>query len=140
MSQIEDLAADIREVDGNHDLGASALAQALSEKGWGKFPRPEGDVIVLGPETFTGAPGTPGEGVVSWKGENYYAAGRAPSSEPLRALKDYKYGERVEVLVRGEWKQGSVHSEARGTGLVSVSIDDAGPQTIGRSDGIRPLN
>jgi hypothetical protein len=28
------LAADIRAVDGNHDLGASALAEALIERGW----------------------------------------------------------------------------------------------------------
>jgi hypothetical protein len=28
------LAADIRAVDGNHDLGAGALAEALVERGW----------------------------------------------------------------------------------------------------------
>ena len=38
----EDLAADIREVDGNHDLGTAELAEALVAKGWtrGKTPDP----------------------------------------------------------------------------------------------------
>lgn len=31
---IEKLAADIREIDGSHELGAAALAEALIEKGW----------------------------------------------------------------------------------------------------------
>ena len=31
-----DLANDIRRVDGNHDLGAGALAEALIERGWTK--------------------------------------------------------------------------------------------------------
>ncbi len=39
---IDDLAADIRELDGNNDLGAAALAEALVAKGWVKGePAPE---------------------------------------------------------------------------------------------------
>jgi len=33
-----------------------------------KFPRAEGDVIVIGPECFASAD----ESVICWKGENYY--------------------------------------------------------------------
>ena len=36
MPEWIDLAADIRAVDGNHDLGAGALAQALTERGWSR--------------------------------------------------------------------------------------------------------
>lgn len=32
----DELAADIREVDGNHSLGASALADLLVDRGWSK--------------------------------------------------------------------------------------------------------
>lgn len=56
----DDLAADIREVDGAHTLGASELAEALSAKGWTKVTKPAhkalgdyryGDlVIVLAPD------------------------------------------------------------------------------------------
>ena len=35
-----DLAADIRAVDGNHDLGAGALAAALTARGWTRAVRP----------------------------------------------------------------------------------------------------
>jgi len=38
MSTIDDLAADIREVDGEHKLGAGELAEALAAKGWVKTP------------------------------------------------------------------------------------------------------
>ena len=37
-----DLAADIRAVDGNHDLGAGALAAALTARGWTRAVRPRG--------------------------------------------------------------------------------------------------
>ena len=36
-----DLANDIRRVDGNHDLGAGALAEALIERGWTKAAAPD---------------------------------------------------------------------------------------------------
>ncbi len=36
MSTIDDLAADIRAVDGDNDLGSGALAEALAELGWTK--------------------------------------------------------------------------------------------------------
>lgn len=35
-----DLAADIRSVDGNHDLGAGALAAALTARGWTRLAAP----------------------------------------------------------------------------------------------------
>jgi hypothetical protein len=35
-SAIDALAADIRKIDGNHDLGAGALAERLVELGWRK--------------------------------------------------------------------------------------------------------
>ncbi|QXW04028.1 hypothetical protein [Rhodococcus globerulus] len=35
-AQRNELAADIRAVDGNHDLGAAALADKLAELGWSK--------------------------------------------------------------------------------------------------------
>lgn len=38
----DELANDIRAIDGDHDLGAAALATALVELGWAKIP------IVLG--------------------------------------------------------------------------------------------
>lgn len=38
MSTTEDLAADIRSVDGDHKLGAGELAEALGALGWTKAP------------------------------------------------------------------------------------------------------
>lgn len=38
---VDDLAQDIRRVDGSHSLGAGALAQALHDLGWRKQPEPE---------------------------------------------------------------------------------------------------
>ena len=35
-----DLAADIRAIDGNHELGAGALAEALIERGWTRRSTP----------------------------------------------------------------------------------------------------
>lgn len=35
-SQVDRLAADLREADGNHDQGASSLAELLVAKGWAK--------------------------------------------------------------------------------------------------------
>lgn len=37
LEAIESLAADIRELDGSHELGAGALAEALVAKGWTKL-------------------------------------------------------------------------------------------------------
>lgn len=38
MMNVDELAQDIRRVDGNHDLGAGRLAEKLAEKGWVKIP------------------------------------------------------------------------------------------------------
>ena len=40
-----DLANDIRRVDGNHDLGAGALAEALIERGWTKAAPPPAEAV-----------------------------------------------------------------------------------------------
>lgn len=139
---IEALAADIREVDGNHELGAAALAEKLAEKGWitsslqdsvivdaTEYPRIEGDTIVLGPGIFSAADKT----VLNWEGQNY-----VPQSSEQRPLKSYKNGERVEVNHQGEWLTGTVHSPAGDTGIVGVSTE-RGTKTVAAPRNIRPL-
>lgn len=63
LTPTEELAADIRALDGNHDLGASELATALTELGWTKVPivlqsYREGHLVdVFYPPTGTWLPG-----------------------------------------------------------------------------------
>ena len=45
MSEVDKLAQDIRQVDGNHSLGAGALAEKLIERGWCKNQPPSMDEI-----------------------------------------------------------------------------------------------
>lgn len=153
-NQVDLLAADIRKVDGEHKLGAGMLAQALTDLGWAKhspkddasvdYPRQEGDFIELGPEIFTLAEGTPGAGVISWRGENFY---RTPDGKPpvvLPAvnlqppLKDYKDDERVEVFKNGAWLPGQITSRDRVSGHLHIHTE-RGPVTIATSNGVRKL-
>lgn len=97
------------------------------------YPFDDGDFIVLGPEIFTGQPGSPGDGVISWKGENFYRThdGKPPVakiSEPHPALKNYKIGEKVEVLRGGDFVPGVITSIQAG----SVNVDtERGPVPVG---------
>lgn len=92
------LAADIREVDGDHKLGAAELAEALVEKGWTQSPAKKADV----------------------------------------PLKDYSYGDPVEVWFRGEWLPGQVSEATRGARqIMSVHLQDKGPVTVAHSGNIR---
>lgn len=129
---INELAADIRALDGNNDLGAAALAEALIEKGWGKpaskdpsvdYPHQSGEFNVLGPEIFTDLAGT----VISWKGVNYYP--RAESTIATPSLKTYNEGQLVEVLRGGDWIPGRVSSRDKVSNHVHVDTE-RGPVTI----------
>lgn len=143
-----ELAADIREVDGNHDLGAAEIAEKLIERGWGKhpvdkYPRADGDFMVLGPEIFTGAEGTASEGVISWKGENFYRThdGKPPVVpevvvEPLSA---YKSGDKVSVMKNGDWLPGFVSEKDRVSNHLHINTE-RGPVTIASTNFIKRRN
>jgi hypothetical protein len=74
-----DLAADIRAVDGNHDLGAGALAAALTARGWTRASVP----------TESGAPDplrrTWQEG---WDAAMRFASQPVPAPEPSARLRE----------------------------------------------------
>lgn len=141
-NDINDLAADIREVDGDNSLGAGALAEKLIEKGWAKpspkddasvdYPRLEGDTIVLGPEIFSSAD----EKVINWKGQNYVPQ-VAPNPQP--PLKAYKDGEQVEVVKNGSWLKGHITQRDKVSGHLHVHTD-RGPVTVASSHGVRKLS
>lgn len=139
-----ELAADIREVDGDHKLGASALAEKLIERGWVKpdpkddssvdYPRlsEDGTTIVLGPEIFASADET----VINWKGQNYVPQ-QAKNLQP--PLKNYGDGERVEVFKNGSWLAGHITSRDKVSGHLHVHTD-RGPVTVASSHGVRKLS
>jgi len=138
---INDLAADIREVDGSNDLGAAALAEKLVEKGWAKpspkddasvdYPRLEGDTIVLGPEIFASTD----EKVINWKGRNYVPQ---PEKNPQPPLKEYRQGEEVEAMKNGDWLKGRISTIDKGSHWLHVDTE-RGPVTIASSAMVRKL-
>lgn len=105
------------------------------------YPYEDGDTLVLGPELFTGLPGTPGDGVIAWKGENFYRThdGKPPvvkEKDPHPPLKQYKVGEFVEVLKNGDWTSGRISSIQAGT----VNVDtERGPVGVGGNLRIRKI-
>lgn len=142
---INGLASDIREADGNHDLGASALAEKLVGRGWSKpgpkddasldYPRLDSDLIVLGPEIFTGGPGNEDNRVISWKGQNYIIQGE---KNPQPPLKSYAVGERVTVMKNGDWLDGQITSIDKVSSHLHVHTE-RGPVTIGAPHMIHKL-
>lgn len=133
---VDHLAEDIRKADGNHDLGAAALAEALIAKGWTQgepeeYPRAEADTIVLGPEIFASTD----RKVISWQGQNYVPQKEA---NPQPALSAYKDGEQIEVMKNGEWRRGHVTSRDRVSGHLHVHTE-RGPVTVASTHGARKL-
>ena len=134
VNPVDELAQDIRRLDGNNDLGAGKLAQALIDLGWSKgkaeYPFPSGDVLVLGPELIAEPDGS----VLSWKGQNY-----VPQAEVKKlTLKDFKDGEKVEVFSSkvGDFIPGFVQDRDRVSGHLHVHTD-RGPVTVGTTNYIR---
>lgn len=106
------------------------------------YPFDDGDFIVLGPEIFTGQPGSPADGVISWKGENFYRThdGKPPVVKEKdlqpKTLSVYKVGEEVEVDKNGVWMRGRISSIQAGT----LNVDtERGPVAVGSYHRIRKL-
>jgi len=139
ISDIEDFAADIRAVDGNHDLGAAALAEKLIEMGYTKgkvgYPYESGPHLILGPELFTGAEGTPEHGKLMWKGVLYVEAKPVVEHPPL---KTYREGQQVMVLKNADWMEGFIQTIDPGSGNLHVHTK-RGPVTIGATHNVSPL-
>jgi hypothetical protein len=131
---VDELAQDIRTLDGNNDLGAAKLAQALTDLGYSKgkaeYPYESGDVIVLGPDIFVSKDGK----VISWKGENFVPQAAV---KPL-TLKDFKDGEQVEVFSAkaGDFIPGFIQDRDRVSGHLHVHTD-RGPVTVGTVNYVR---
>lgn len=108
----DQLAADIREVDGNNDLGARHLAEALIEKGW---------------IHHTSIPAS--------------EPAPAPAPEKIVSLADFTVGERVEVFIpaRGDWFPGDVVEIGQLASTVHVG-HEFGTATIGSMHRIRKLS
>lgn len=144
-TDIDALANDIRAIDGKHELGAGELAEKLIELGWTKggkaeYPYESGPHIILGPEIFAGAEGTNAEGVISWKGENFYRThdGKPPvvREEKQLTLKDFREGEQVEVFKNGDFLPGFIQSRDKVSGHLHVHTD-RGPVTVATPTHIR---
>lgn len=143
IKDTDEFANDIRAVDGNHDLGAAELAEKLTELGYHKrvkYPLEDGDFLRLGPEIFTGQPGTPADGVISWKGENFYRThdGKPPvvATAKQLTLKDFREGEQVEVFKNGDFLPGFIQSRDKVSGHLHVHTD-RGPVTVANVNHIR---
>jgi hypothetical protein len=136
------LAEDIREVDGDHSLGAAELAEKLVERDWIKYspkddvsvdyPRLEGDTIVLGPGIFASTD----ESVINWRGVNYIPQ---EAESPHPPLKSYKDGEQVEAFKNGSWLPGHITSRDKVSGHLHIHTE-RGPVTIATSNGVRKLS
>ncbi len=140
---INDLASDIREVDGEHKLGASELAEKLIEKGWAKtspkndasvdYPHLDstGETIVLGPGVFVSTD----ESVLNWKGTNYVPQAQKDSQPPLSS---YRVDELVEAVKNGAWLPGRISSIDKGSHWLHVQTE-RGPVTIASQQLVRKL-
>lgn len=109
----QELAQAIRIADGNHDKGAAALAEALTDQGYEKVTENA-------------------DGSITYKGERY----RKVVTRPV-TLKDFKEGEPVEVLNNHyDWVPGVItFVDAAG-----VHVDsERGPQTIATPARLRKL-
>lgn len=106
------------------------------------YPHEDGDTIVLGPELFIGKPGTPGEGVISYQGENFYRThdGKPPVAPVVhvKKLSEYSSGDAVQVIKDGDWRDGFVNGVEKKLGMVYVHTD-RGPVTIQNAASIREI-
>lgn len=133
-ARVDALAADIREVDGKHDLGAAALAEALVDKGWGvpqTYPSTsqDGTVTKIGPNVVLLSDGP----AIEYEGKRYVLA-KTENLQP--ALKQYKDGEQVEVFKNGAWLPGFITSREKGSSMIHVHTD-RGPVSVASTHGIR---
>lgn len=112
MSDIENTPEEIDGNDVDWKSTAEALQAELAQRQ--EYPRDadQGDFIVLGPDIFTGKPGTPGENIISWKGQNYVPQ-KVVDLQP-KDLKKYDVGELVEVQKNGNWLPGRISSKQAG--------------------------
>lgn len=114
--QIDQLSEDIREADGDHDLGAGAIAEKLVEKGWVKIPDKFEDVPTFLKTDLNDAQAARVQVLVA------HAVSAA-----LIARKPLREGDYVEVLKNGDWEPGKVSSTSAG-GMVNVDTE-RGPVT-----------
>lgn len=130
MSQIDMLADDIRELDGNHNLGAEALAEKLIERGWVLIPERDEDLS----EFFDGGVQPTQAGRV--QGLINYVARRQAANVPKK-LSAYKLNQHVEVLRNGDYVPGIVSSFSQGGTNIHVETE-RGPVTVQNPTRIRP--
>lgn len=133
-------AGQIDASDVDWKVTAEALQIELDKRK--EYPFDDGDFLTLGPEIFTGKPGTPGDGVISWKGENFYRThdGKPPVAQVVnlqpKELTAYKVGEHVEAIHNGDWIPGIVTSKQ--PGILNVDTE-RGPVTVGSYHKIRKV-
>lgn len=77
------------------------------------------------------------DGVAAAKADVVVPPAPEPAEVPLKALKDYQYGETVDVYVMGVWTPGIIEYVDKNTGLVSVGTD-RGPKSVMSTRSIRP--
>lgn len=112
MHEIDRMAEAIRRVDGNHDLGAGALAEKLHARGFG-YVKPLNDIMEM---------------AVRWSA-NYYAALKAFEKDrtPIPPEVDYLHDAAMAISVRyagetGHDFQPIVRCEERESGGVQCDL------------------
>lgn len=136
----KDNVADIDSDDVDWKVTAETLQVELDKRK--EYPFEDGDFLVLGPEIFTGKPGTPSDGVIAWKGENFYRThdGKPPVVKVVdlqpKDLKAYSVSERVETIHNGDWLPGIISSKQ--PGILNVDTE-RGPVTVGSYHKIRKV-
>lgn len=113
------------------DLAEKVFTFARMEAA-GAFPYKEGDSIVLGPEVFVTQDGS----VLNWRGQNYVPQIETEATDP--ELKDYKLGEKIQVIKNGDWMNGFIQSRDPGNGPLHV-FTERGPVTVASTSMIRRI-
>lgn len=113
---VDDLAQDIREIDGSHDLGAGALAEELWEKGWVRLPSKYEEMSEFMEMDLPEEVASRLQTLI-----NFAIATDRLKQTPLRE------GNYVEVLHQGVWVPGKVSSTGPGT-MINVDTE-RGPVT-----------
>ena len=131
ITDIDAFAADIRSVDGNHDLGAAELAEKLIELGYTKgkpaLPKPVEATVKRESDGNTYVTITFDDGTV------LSSPVKQPEHPPLSS---YKQGEKVEVFKNGDFLPGFIQSIDKVSKHIHAHTD-RGPVTIANPTSIR---
>lgn len=141
-TDIDAFAADIRAVDGNHDLGAAELAEKLIELGYtkGKSALPKAQNVTLEAQgddwyaTVNFDNGTIQSSPLDDASKDLIAKQKVENPHP--PLSSYKQGDKVEVFKNGDFLPGFIQSIDKVSKHIHAHTD-RGPVTIASPTSIR---